>query len=162
MHWLSLGLAIALVVCVIVALELLRRLRRRTSHDVEAQVTATVQTLEARLDDLARELSGAVSRAEDEARRGRFLGQIATTIDLDDVIGSTLEAASGLPKVDAAVVELDPAGDSDERLIGSIGLDREEDDEEGIRIFTGAPEPREARAIELSYLYRGAGGRSGA
>ncbi|MFZ0341273.1 MAG: diguanylate cyclase, partial [Gaiellaceae bacterium] len=154
MHWLSLGLAIALVVCVIVALELLRRLRRRTSHDVEEQVTATVQTLEARLDDLARELSGAVRRAEDEARRGRFLGQIATTIDLDDVIGSTLEAASGLPKVDAAVVELDPAGDSDERLIGSIGLDREEDDEEGIRIFTGAPEPREARAIELSYLYR--------
>jgi diguanylate cyclase (GGDEF)-like protein len=154
MHWLSIGLAIALVVCVLVALELLRRLRRRTSHDVEAQVTATVQTLEARLDDLARELSGAVRRAEDEARRGRFLGQIATTIDLDDVIGSTLEAASGLPKVDAAVVELDPAGDGDERLIGSIGLDREEDDEEGIRIFSGAPEPREARAIEHSYLYR--------
>ena len=154
MHWLSIGLAIALVVCVLVALELLRRLRRRTSHDVEEQVTATVQTLEARLDDLARELSGAVRRAEDEAQRGRFLGQIATTIDLDDVIGSTLEAAAGLPKVDAAVVELDPAGDSDERLLGSIGLDRDEDDEEGVRIFTGAPEPREARAIELSYLYR--------
>jgi diguanylate cyclase (GGDEF)-like protein len=153
MHWLSIGLAIALVVCALVALELLRRLRRRTSRDVEAQVTATVQTLEARLDELARELSGAVRRAEDEARRSRFLGQIATTIDLDDVIGSTLQAAAGLPKVDAAVVELDPSGDGDERLLGSIGLDRNEDEEEGVRIFTGTPEPREARAIELSYQY---------
>lgn len=153
MHWLSIGLAIALVVCVLVALELLRRLRRRSSHDVEAQVTATVHTLEARLDELARELSNAVRRAEDEAARSRFLGQIATTIDLDDAIGSTLQAAAGLPKVDAAVVELDPAGDGDERLLGSIGLDRGEDEEDGVRIFTGAPEPREARAIELSYLY---------
>ena len=153
MHWLSIGLAIALVVCVLVAFELLRRLRRQSSHDVEAQVTATVQTLEARLDELARELSNAVRRAEDEAQRGRFLGQIATTIDLDDAIGSTLEAAAGLPKVDAAVVELDPTGDGDERLLGSIGLERGDDEEEGVRIFTGAPEPREARAIELSYLY---------
>jgi len=154
MHWLSIGLALALGICVLVAFELLRRLRRRTSHDVEAQVTATVQTLEARLDELARELSSAVSRAEEEAQRSRFLGQIATTIDLDDAIGSTLQAAAALPKVDAAVVELDPAGDDDERLLGSIGLDRGDDEEkEGVRIFTGAPETREARAIEHSYLY---------
>ena len=111
------------------------------------------QTLEARLDELARELSSAVSRAEEEAQRSRFLGQIATTIDLDDAIGSTLQAAAGLPKVDAAVVELDPDGDGDERLLGSIGLDRDEDEEDGVRIFTGAPERQEARAIEHSYLY---------
>jgi diguanylate cyclase (GGDEF)-like protein len=57
--------------------------------------------------------------------------------------------------VDAAVVELEPDGDGDERLLGSIGLDRDEDEEaEGnIRIFTGSPEQRETRAIELSYLY---------
>src|SRR5690348_5357014 len=104
MNWLSIGLAAALALCLLVALELLRRLRRRHSRDVEAQVTATVESLEARLDELARELSSAVSRAEEEAQRSRFLGQIATTIDLDDAIGSTLQAAAGLPKVDAAVV----------------------------------------------------------
>jgi diguanylate cyclase (GGDEF)-like protein len=156
MHWLTIGLALALGACAVVALELLRRLRRRTSRDVEEQVTATVETLESRLDDLARELSSAVTRAEEEAQRSRFLGQIATTIDLDDAIGSTLQAAAALPKVDAAVVELDPNGDGDERLLGSIGLDHEsgEDGEDlGVRIFTGAPDRREARAIELSYLY---------
>ncbi len=154
MHWLTIGLAIGLVVCALLALELLRRLRRRSSRDVEVQVAATVETLEARLDELARELGSAVSRAEEEAQRSRFLGQIATTIDLDDAIGSTLQAAAGLPKVDAAVVELDPDGDGDERLLGSIGLDRDDDDEEdGVRIFTGAPERQEARAIEHSYVY---------
>ena len=154
MHWLTIGLAIGLVVCALLALELLRRLRRRNAHDVEVQVAATVETLEARLDELARELGSAVSRAEEEAQRSRFLGQIATTIDLDDAIGSTLQAAAGLPKVDAAVVELDPDGDGDERLLGSIGLDRDDDDEEdGVRIFTGAPEREEARAIEHSYVY---------
>src|SRR6185312_17253922 len=143
----------ALGVCLLLALELLRRLRRRSSRDVEAQVAASVETLEARLDELARELSSAVDRAEDEAQRSRFLAQVATTIDLDDAIGSTLQAAAGLPGVDAAVVELDPDGDGEERLIGSIGLDRDEGEDEGIRIFTGSPERRDARAIELSYLY---------
>jgi diguanylate cyclase (GGDEF)-like protein len=155
MHWLLIGLAVALGVCVVVALDLLRRLRRRNGRDVEAQVTATVETLESRLDELARELSSAVIRAEEESQRSRFLGQIATTIDLDDAIGSTLQAAAALPKVDAAIVELEPNGDGDERLIGSLGLDREDEDEEeaGVRIFTGAPDRRETRAIELSYLY---------
>jgi diguanylate cyclase (GGDEF)-like protein len=154
MHWLSIGLAVALGACVLLALELLRRLRRRTSRDVEVQVAATVETLEARLDELAAELSSAVSRAEEEAQRSRFLGRIAATIDLDDAIGSTLQAAAGLPKVDAAVVELDPDGDDGERLLGSIGLDREEGEEDSVRIFTGAPERQDPRAIELSYLYR--------
>ena len=155
MHWLLIGLAMALGVCLVVAGELLRRLRRKNSRDVEAQVTATVETLESRLDELARELSSAVRRAEEEQQRSRFLGQIATTIDLDDAIGSTLQAAAALPKVDAAVVELDTDGDGDDRLIGSIGLDRDDEDQEdaGVRIFTGSPDLRDTRAIELSYLY---------
>ncbi|HEY2309750.1 MAG TPA: GAF domain-containing protein, partial [Gaiellaceae bacterium] len=157
MDWLLIGLVVALGVCVVAVVELVRRLRGRKARDAEAQVTATVETLEARLDELARELSSAVRRAEEESQRSRFLGQIATTIDLDDAIGSTLQAVAALPKVDAAVVELDPNGDGDQRLLGSIGLDRDADgddeEETGIRIFTGAPDRREARAIELSYLY---------
>ena len=153
MYWLSIGLAVALGVFVVVVLELLRRLRLRTSRAVETQVSATVETLEARLDELAHELSNAIRRAEEETERSRFLGQIATTIDLDDALGSTLQAAAALPMVDAAVVELDPDGDGEERLLGSIGLEREDGEEGGVRIFTGAPDRREARAVELSYMY---------
>ena len=149
MHTLVIVLAVALGVCAVVALVLLLRLRSRTSREVEAQVNATVETLEARLEELARELARTVQRAEEETRRSRFLAQIGTTIDLDEALGSTLEAAAALPKVDAAVVELEPTGDEDERLLGSVGFD-----EEGtVRIFTGAPDRRDPRAIELSYLY---------
>jgi diguanylate cyclase (GGDEF)-like protein len=149
MHWLVIGLAVALGVVAVAALLLLLQLRRQASREVETQVAATVETLEARLDELARELTSAVLRAEDDARRSRFLAQIGTTIDLDDALGSTLEAAAALPKVDAAVVELEPTGDEDERLLGSVGFD----EEGAVRIFTGTPDRRDPRAVEFSYLY---------
>ncbi len=149
MHWLVIGLAVALGVIAVVALVLLLRLRSRTSQEVEEQVAATMETLEARLDELTQELTSAVQRAEEETRRSRFLAQIGTTIDLDEALGSTLEAASALPKVDAAVVELEPTGDEDERLLGSVGFG----DEGAVRIFTGAPDRRDPRAVELSYFY---------
>jgi diguanylate cyclase (GGDEF)-like protein len=149
MHTLVIVLAVALGICAVVALVLLVRLRSRTSREVETQVNATVKTLEARLEELAQELTSAVLRAEEEARRSRFLAQIGTTIDLDEALGSTLQAAAALPKVDAAVVELEPTGDEEERLLGSVGFD----EEGAVRIFTGTPDRRDPRAVELSYLY---------
>jgi diguanylate cyclase (GGDEF)-like protein len=150
MLFFSIGLAAALGVSVVALLELLRRLRRSNSGDAEAQMTRTVQMLEARLDDLTRELSGAVQKAEEERERSRFLAQLGSTIDLDDAVAATLQAAAGLPKVDAAVIELDANGDGDERRLGSIGLD---EGDGAVHIFNDPPEDREARAIELSYLY---------
>jgi len=149
MHTLVIVLAVALGVIAVVALVLLLRLRSRTSREVEEQVAATMETLEARLDELTQELTSAVRRAEEETRRSRFLAQIGTTIDLDEALGSTLEAASALPRVDAAVVELEPTGDEEERLLGSVGFG----DEGAVRIFTGAPDRRDPRAVELSYFY---------
>ena len=149
MHTLVIVLAVALGVVAVVALVLLLRLRSRTSREVEEQVAATMETLEARLDELTQELTSAVRRAEEETRRSRFLAQIGTTIDLDEALGSTLEAASALPRVDAAVVELEPTGDEEERLLGSVGFGAEG----AVRIFTGAPDRRDPRAVELSYFY---------
>jgi diguanylate cyclase (GGDEF)-like protein len=128
-----------------------RRLRHPTSGDPDPQMAATVQQLEARLEELAEELSRAVRRAEEERERGRLLAQLGSTINLEDALSATLEAAAALPKVDAAVVELNPNGERDERLLGSVGLDDEDD--RAVRIFNGPPDNREARAIELSYLY---------
>src|SRR3954447_3771494 len=103
MHWLTIGLAIGLVVCTLLALELLRRMRRRSSRDVEAQVAATVESLEARLGGVAARGDGAGGEGEGRGARAGgggggaelvgFPGQTPTTIDLDDSIGSTLQAA---------------------------------------------------------------------
>jgi len=150
MHALLIGLAVALGAAVAAALELLRRLRRRTSGDGDPQA-ATVETLEARLDELAQELSTAVKKAEEERERSRLLAQLGSTIDLDDALRAALQTAAGLPKVDAAVVDLDPNGDGDERHLGSIGLGDENDG--AVHIFSGPPDQREARAIEHSYRY---------
>ena len=148
MHWLLIGLAVALGVCAVAAFELLRRLRRRTSRDVETQVSATVQTLESRLDELAQELSSAVRKAEEETQRSRFLAQIGSTIDLDEAIRATLGAAASLPRVDAALVELD-ATDEEERVVQAVGVEGEELGP----AFVGPPDRRDARAVELEYLY---------
>ena len=128
-----------------------RRRRRPPSGHDSPEMAATVQMLEARIDELAQELGRAVRRAEEERERGRLLAQLGATINLDDALSATLQAAAALPNVDAAGVELNPNGEGDERLLGSIGLDDE--DERAVRIFNGPPDNREARAIELSYLY---------
>jgi len=150
MQWSIIGLSAALAVCVVAILGLLVRLRRNPARRVEEQVTATVEALETRLHELAQELSSAVRKAEEEAERSRFLAQIGATIDLDDALSSTLTAAAGLPRVDAAVVELEAAVDEHESLTAAIGFDGEDGT---VRTFTGPPDRREARAVELAYRY---------
>ena len=63
------------------------------------------------MEELARELQESVRRAEEETQRSRFLNQIGTTVDLDHVLETTLEAAVALPRVDAALVRLDGASE---------------------------------------------------
>ena len=149
MNSLDIGLAAALAVCVVVALVLSLRSRRDTSSRVEEQVAATVETLETRLEELAQELSSAVRRAEEETQRNRFLAQVGATINLDDAVGATLGAAAAMPRVDAAVLELE-ATETEERLLESVGFDLED----GVGpAFAGPPDRRDTRAVELSYLY---------
>src|SRR5439155_11175411 len=87
---------------------LLATLVRRSGRRADARVTEVVRVLETRMDELGQELAGAVERAEEEGRRSRFLGEIAGSIDLDEVLARTLEAATGaVPNADASVVQLE-------------------------------------------------------
>src|SRR5262249_4186043 len=80
---------------------------RRSGKKADERVGAVVRSLEQRMDELAGELAGAVARAEEESRRSRFLGEIAGSIDMDEVLGRTLEAGARLEGVDATLVRLD-------------------------------------------------------
>src|SRR5712691_8460357 len=104
---LLIGISAALAACVVLLVVLLATLVRRSGKKADDRVSDVVRTLENRMDDLARELAGAVDRAEEESRRSRFLGEIAGSIDLDDVLARTLEAAAGLPGSDAALIRLE-------------------------------------------------------
>ena len=105
---LLIGISVGLGACVVLLLVLLATLVRRSARRADARVSDVVRVLETRMDELGRELAGAVERAEEEGRRSRFLGEIAGSIDLDEVLARTLEAATGaVAEADASVVRLE-------------------------------------------------------
>ena len=99
------------------------------------------------MDELIRELAGAVERAEDEGRRSRFLGEIAGSIDMDEVLGRTLEAARGSrASMRRSSGSKAPTGRRPWRPTGSPPTEAES--------ISGPPDGSPARAIEMSYRYR--------
>src|ERR671937_117352 len=109
-----------------------------------------VTDMNARMEAMVGELSSALERAEEESRRNRTLGELAGSIDLDEVLTRTLEAAGALPGADAAMVAL---GNHDGKpLVATVGLSQEEAHSQSI---AGTPEGRTARSISTRYRYVG-------
>src|SRR2546425_8650318 len=85
--------------------------RWQRDSSTDERVAEVVASLNARMDELGSELAAALERAEEEGRRSRIFGELAGSIDLDEVLARTLEAAGALRGSDAALVLLpDPAG----------------------------------------------------
>jgi diguanylate cyclase (GGDEF)-like protein len=122
---------------------------RRATDDSDERVTAVVRELEARMDEMVRELTGALEQAQVEGRRNRQLGELAGTIDLDEVLTRVLEAAGAIPGADAALVTLTPSP-SGQPIVATLGLSEEEAKRQAV---SGPPDGREARAISISYEY---------
>jgi diguanylate cyclase (GGDEF)-like protein len=100
----------------------------------------------------ARARSEAVRQVEEAADRfaaalGRS-GELAASLDPDEVAERTLDAAVALPGVDGALVDaLNPAG---ERTRAARGVT----EEEGERAAAHAPANRNLRAMDVVYRYR--------
>jgi diguanylate cyclase (GGDEF)-like protein len=137
----------ALVTLVLVSLALLVR-SRRSSRGGEQQLLELVSDMNARMEAMVRELSDSLERAQEEGRRNRYLTELAGSIDLDEVLSRTLEAAGAVPGVDAALVSI---SNEDERpIVATLGLSTEEAHRQ---VITGPPDGHEARAISLVYQY---------
>ena len=132
--------------CLLAFVVVVTLVTRRSRRKGDERVNAVVQTLEKRMDELAQELAGAVERAEEEGRRSRFLGEIAGSIDMDEVLGRTLEAGSRLEGVDATLIRLE--GDDGAPTVAAHGLAAD-----GAESISGPPDGSPARAIEVSYRY---------
>jgi diguanylate cyclase (GGDEF)-like protein len=122
---------------------------RRSDGDADERVTAVVRELEARMDEMVRELTGALEQAQVEGQRNRQLGELAGTIDLDEVLTRVLETAGAIPGADAALVSLTPSAGG-QPIVATLGLSAEEAERQSV---TGPPDGREARAISISYEY---------
>jgi diguanylate cyclase (GGDEF)-like protein len=121
--------------------------RRRSSKPEERLALAMAQMNE-QMEAMARELTGAVERAEEEGRRTQTLGELGGSIDLDEVLSRTLEAAGAVPGADAALVSME--GPEGKPLVATLGLSAEEAERQAI---TGPPDGRQARSISITYRY---------
>jgi diguanylate cyclase (GGDEF)-like protein len=138
----------ALATLVLVSLVLLLARSRRSSDDGEQQLLELVSDMNARMETMVRELSDSLERVQEEGRRNRYLTELAGSIDLDEVLSRTLEAAGAVPGVDAALVSI--SGDDEKPTVATLGLSTEEANRQ---VITGPPDGNEARAISLVYQY---------
>jgi diguanylate cyclase (GGDEF)-like protein len=148
MNTILIGISVGLGTLVVLLVALLV-LRWRSDNSTDERVAEVVAGLNARMDELGKELAGALERAEEEGRRHRIFGELAGSIDLDEVLSRTLEAAGALEGADAALIMLpDPQGGKP--LVATLGLSVEEAERHAI---TGPPDGRLARSITMSYTY---------
>ena len=136
----------AVIALLLVVLWLVRGAGKGTQSD--ERLTDLVSDLNARMEMMVGELSEALEHAQEEGRRNRMLGELAGTIDLDEVLTRTLDAAGAMPGVDAALARLDNDGATP--IIATLGLTTEEAQRQAI---AGPPGGPEARSISLVYQY---------
>ena len=142
------GISVGLGALVVLLLALLV-VRWRSDRRTDERVAEVVESLNARMDELGEELAGALERAEEEGRRSRIFGELAGSIDLDEVLSRALEAAGALEGADAALVML-PDAQGGKPLVATLGLSVEEAERHAI---TGPPDGPRARAITMSDPY---------
>jgi diguanylate cyclase (GGDEF)-like protein len=130
----------------LVVIWLVRRADQGAQGD--ERLAELVSDMNSRMETMVSELSESLERAQEEGRRNRMLGELAGTIDLDEVLTRTLDAAGAMPGVDAALARLDNDGATP--IIATLGLTTEEAQRQAI---AGPPGGLEARSISLAYQY---------
>jgi diguanylate cyclase (GGDEF)-like protein len=119
---------------------------RKSGRETDERMARLVAELDRRTNEIRDELVSTLERERLENRRARALGELAASIDLDDVLRRTLEGAASLPGVDAAhIAVVTPGG---ETVTRSVGLsDAEADDVE----LGQAPSARRVRSLLVTY-----------
>jgi diguanylate cyclase (GGDEF)-like protein len=145
LSWTTLGVAGACAVLLLLALAVLLRLLRRRPPDAELETL--LRSSSTRVETMLTDLTSALDDAREQNARSLQLAEIGTTIDLDEVLARTLEAAGALAGVDAAMVTFEP-GEKGGPIVATVGLSEHE--------ATALPAARDwgkRRAALVSYLY---------
>jgi diguanylate cyclase (GGDEF)-like protein len=146
--WVAVGAAIgSAVIALALSLVLLVLLRSRRQRKPDADVERMLRESDERFEQMLESLSRELERARKELRRSHRLTGLAATIDLDALGERILDAALGLPGVDAATLAIPRPGE--ESLIATAGMSREEADRQAL-----PPTPETgARAVGIAYRY---------
>jgi two-component system, cell cycle response regulator len=131
---------------VLVLLFLLLLVRERRAAD--ERFATVMQELTSRMDGMVKELHSAVDRTHDDDQRARILGELAGTIDLDEVLARVLEAAGAIRGVDAALVTVTGVG-GEKPIVATVGLSPEEAETQAL----AAPPDGRTASMSISYEY---------
>jgi diguanylate cyclase (GGDEF)-like protein len=140
------ALAAAAAALVIVALVWLGGARARRTSDV--RLTHALEELRTRMQTISVDMSEALARVEAVTRRQRALDDLGASIDLDDVLARTAEAAAFIPGVDASTIHT--AAHDGSPVISAVGLP---EDLPASSLLTGPPDGGSPRAVQVSYRY---------
>lgn len=147
LSWTTFGIAVgaAGVLAVVLGIVLVMLRRRGSTDSIETMLRESSTRVEAMISDL----TNALDQAHEETARSRQLAEIGSTIDLDEVLARTLEAAGALLGVDGAMIALE----SDEKsgpFVATVGL---APDEASGSPGIATPDWTRTRAAVVSYLY---------
>ncbi|HKG10800.1 MAG TPA: sensor domain-containing diguanylate cyclase [Gaiellaceae bacterium] len=147
----ALGSASVTLGLVIVVMLLVRRGRpEATAAESSTEVALAVRDLNARMDGLVRELTEALERSSETDRRNKHFGELAGSIDLDEVLTRVLEAAGATPGADAALVTIAGTGGLSKPIVATLGLSADEAERQAV---AGPPDGRQVRSVAISYDY---------
>jgi diguanylate cyclase (GGDEF)-like protein len=121
-------------------------LGRRSGSAAETRLNAVAAQIDERMQAMVHDLSHALERAQEETRRSRVLGELSGTIELDEVVARTLDAAGTTGGVDAVVVAVGAGGESVTAAAG-IGA------REPTGGIDGPPDGARPRSIAVEYDY---------
>jgi diguanylate cyclase (GGDEF)-like protein len=141
----SIAAGVAALVLLLLVVWVVRRTGGRASDE---RIAALVAEMNARMESMVQELTQALERAQEEGRRDRVLGELAGTIDLDEVLTRTLEAAGAMPGADAALVTIQDS--QDKPIVATLGLSAEEAQRQAV---AAPPNGDEVRSISITYEY---------
>jgi len=119
----------------------------RVRNTADQRVADAVQKLAAGMQETMRDLAQAVETAQ-VSRPDLHVGELAASLDLDEVTERTLEAASTIHGVEAAL--LDAEAPEGARLSATVGMPVEEAAKAAVQL----PENDNLRAVEITYRYR--------
>jgi diguanylate cyclase (GGDEF)-like protein len=144
--FISVGISAGVTLVLVLLVLGIRWAGKRPTTLADDRLAAVVEDISTRMDEMRLELTESLERAREETRRSRVLGELGGTIDLDEVLNRTLDAAGALPGVDAALVNV--LGPADEPITTAIGLSPEEAEDNGLG---QAPVGRRIRSMVLTY-----------
>ena len=119
----------------------------RVRNSADQRVADAVQQLAAGMQETIRDLAEAVETAQ-SSRADLYVGELAASLDLDEVTQRTLEAASMIEGVEAAL--LDAEAQEGSRLNAAVGMPIEEAAKSAVQL----PDNDNLRAVEIVYRYR--------